>query len=318
MDLHAAPLKKKRHLLSISSLSLAEVHALFEQTRAFKEVLNRRIKKVPSLRDRTIANIFFEPSTRTRLSFELAAKRLSADVLNFNASTSALKKGESLIDTVQNILHMRIDMVVVRHSEAGVPHLLAKHIDASIINAGDGCHEHPTQALLDSFSILEKLGSLSGKRVLILGDVLHSRVALSNIRCLKLLGAEVMLCAPPTLLPPQVEEFGLEVCHDLEDALAWCDVVNVLRLQLERQKEGALPSLREYSLQYGLSRARLNKLPSWPLILHPGPINRGIEIESEVADHPTSIILQQVENGVAIRMAVLFMLGLGEEVDEEK
>ena len=298
-----------RHLLGIRDLSAEDIADIFKQAQAFKAILARPIKKVPALRDKTVANVFFEASTRTRLSFELAAKRLSADVINFTADYSAVQKGESLLDSIQNILHMRVDMVVVRHAQAGVAHFLAREVKASIINAGDGTHEHPTQALLDAFSIQERLGSLEGRRVLILGDVLHSRVALSNIFCLRKLGAEVMLCAPPTLLSPYVECLDVKVCYKLPEALAWCEVVNVLRLQLERQKRLHLPSLREYALHYGLSRMRLAACQKKPLIMHPGPMHRGVEIESSVADDPSSIILQQVENGVAIRMAVLYMIG---------
>lgn len=300
----------KKHLLGIEDLSAAAISEVFSQAQAFKSVLARPIKKVPALRDKTIANVFFEASTRTRLSFELAAKRLSADVVNFTGSHSAIQKGESLLDSVQNILHMRVDMIVVRHGQPGVAHFLARHVHASVINAGDGTHEHPTQALLDAFSIMERLGDLKGRKVLILGDVLHSRVALSNILCLRKLGAKVTLCGPPTLMPPYIEGLGVDICYDLQEALKNCEVVNVLRLQLERQQQAYVPSLREYALHYGLTRARLSALGSpVPLIMHPGPMHRGVEIESELADDPSSIILQQVENGVAIRMAVLYMLG---------
>ena len=298
----------KEHLLGIKDLSTADILDIFTQTKAFKEVLARPIKKIPALRDKTIATLFFEPSTRTRLSFELAAKRLSADVINFTATHSAIQKGESLLDSVKNILHMHVDVVVVRHSQPGVPHLLAQHLPVHIINAGDGAHEHPTQALLDAFSIMERLGSIQGRRILILGDVLHSRVALSNILCLQKLGAEVMLCGPPTLIPPHVGTLGVSVCYHLEKALAWCEAVNVLRLQVERQTQIYIPSLREYTMHYGLNKQRIEGLRSPPLILHPGPMRRGIEIDSEVAESPNSIILDQVANGVAIRMAVLYML----------
>ena len=263
---------------------------------------------MPALRDTTIANVFFEPSTRTKISFELAAKRLSADVVNFTASSSALQKGESLVDTIENILQMHVDMIVIRHKQPGVPHFLAQKVDTQIINAGDGTHEHPTQALLDAFSVVERLGSLKGCRVLLLGDVLHSRVARSNILCLQKLGAEVTLCGPATLIPPYVKELGVRLSYDLSAALTSCDVVNVLRLQTERQEQVYLPSVREYVLHYRLNKAHLVALKKQPIIMHPGPMNRGIEIESCVADDPASIILQQVENGVAIRMAVLYML----------
>ena len=301
----------RHHLLGIKELSAVQIADIFSQAHEFKQVLDRPIKKVPALRGKTIANVFFEPSTRTRISFELAAKRLSADVVNFTSSHSALQKGESLLDTVQNILHMQVDMVVVRHWQPGVPHFLAHHLRANVVNAGDGTHEHPTQALLDAFSMMERLGSLKGRRILILGDVLHSRVALSNIFCLHKLGAQVMLCGPATLMPPHVEGLGVSLCYDLREALDWCEVVYVLRLQIERQQCNYLPSIREYILHYGLSKARLSGLRESPLIMHPGPMNRGIEIESEIADDPSSIILEQVENGVAIRMAVLYILGRG-------
>ena len=300
-----------RHLLGIRELSESVIADIFAQAKEFKGVLARPIKKVPALRDTTIANVFFEPSTRTKVSFELAAKRLSADVVNFVASSSALQKGESLVDTIQNILHMRVDVVVIRHSQPGVPHFLAKEVDAQVINAGDGTHEHPTQALLDTFSMIERLGPLKGCRVLLLGDVLHSRVARSNILCLQKLGAEVTLCGPATLIPPYVEELGVSLSYDLSEALRACDVVNVLRLQTERQEQIFLPSIREYVLHYRLNRSDLLALKNRPIVMHPGPMNRGIEIESSVADDPTSIILEQVENGVAIRMAVLYMLSSG-------
>ncbi|MEX0965694.1 MAG: aspartate carbamoyltransferase catalytic subunit [Bacteroidia bacterium] len=297
-----------RHLLGIKYISRDDIEKIFTTADQFKNILNRPIKKVPSLRDITIANVFFESSTRTRLSFELAEKRLSADVINFNASGSSLSKGETLLDTVNNILAMKVDMVVIRHAYAGTPALLARHIKANIVNAGDGTHEHPTQALLDAFSLRNKLGTLEGKKVLIVGDILHSRVALSNIFCLKVLGAEVMVCGPPTLLPKFIHTLGVRVEYDLQRGLQWCDVANVLRIQLERQKEAYFPSLREYAMAYGINRKRLAQLEKPITIMHPGPINRGIEIDSDVADSEHSIILEQVENGVAIRMAVLYLL----------
>lgn len=296
------------HLLGIRNLSVSDLRLIHETAMQFKEVLNRPIKKVPSLRDITIANIFFENSTRTRLSFELAEKRLSADVINFSAGGSSVKKGESLLDTVRNILAMRVDMVVIRHSSPGVPHFLSKKIDAHIINAGDGTHEHPTQALLDTFSIREKLGSLVGKKVAIIGDVRHSRVALSNIFALQKLGASVTVCGPPTLIPKHLPALGVRVETDLKKTLDWCDVANVLRIQLERQNTKYIPSLREYALYYGINGKLLDTLDKQILIMHPGPINRGVELSGEVADSPHSIILEQVENGVAIRMAVLYLL----------
>lgn len=299
---------KTRHLLGIKSLSADEIELIFETADNFKDVLNRPIKKVPSLRDVTVANVFFENSTRTRLSFELAEKRLSADVINFSSSSSSVKKGETLLDTVNNILAMKVDMIVMRHSSPGSPHFLARHIKANIINAGDGTHEHPTQALLDTFSIREKLGSVAGKKVVIVGDILHSRVALSNIFALKKLGAEVKVCGPATLIPKHIESLGAEVELDVKKALEWCDVANVLRIQLERQKMRYFPSLREYSLYYGINKRLLDSLKKEIVIMHPGPINRGVEITSDVADSDHSIILQQVENGVAIRMAVLYLL----------
>lgn len=299
---------KSKHLLGIKTLTPEEIELIFETADNFKDVLNRPIKKVPSLRDVTIANVFFENSTRTRLSFELAEKRLSADVINFSSSSSSVKKGETLLDTVNNILAMKVDMVVMRHSSPGAPHFLAKHIDANIINAGDGTHEHPTQALLDTFSIREKLGGVAGKKVVIVGDILHSRVALSNIFALKKLGAEVKVCGPATLIPRYIESLGAEVELDVRKALEWCDVANVLRIQLERQKMRYFPSLREYSQFYGIDKGLLDSLKKQIVIMHPGPINRGVEITSDAADSEHSIILQQVENGVAIRMAVLYLL----------
>lgn len=297
-----------RHLLGIKQINEADIQRIFETADNFKAVINRPIKKVPSLRDITIANLFFENSTRTRVSFELAEKRLSADVVNFSSSSSSVSKGETLIDTVKNILSMKVDMVVMRHPKPGAHLFLSKHIDAQIINAGDGTHEHPTQALLDAFSIREKLGDVSGKKIVIVGDILHSRVALSNILCLQKLGAEVMVCGPTTLIPKYIDQLGVKVEHNLDKALAWCDVANMLRIQLERQDIKYFPSLREYSLQYGLDMERLNRLDKQITIMHPGPINRGVEISSDVADSEHSIILQQVENGVAVRMAVLYLL----------
>lgn len=297
-----------KHLLGIEPLKREDIDLIFQTADNFKQVINRPIKKVPSLRDVTIANIFFENSTRTKISFELAEKRLSADVVNFSSSSSSVKKGETLIDTVNNILAMKVDMVVMRHPAPGAHLFLSRHIDASIINAGDGTHEHPTQALLDAYSLREKMGSLEGKKILIVGDILHSRVALSNIYCLQKLGAKVRVCGPPTLLPTYIESLNLEKSYDLQDSLEWCDAVNMLRIQLERQEDKYFPSLREYSLQYGLTKSHLEKLNKEIIIMHPGPINRGVEITSEVADSEQSIILDQVENGVAIRMAVLYLL----------
>ena len=298
----------QRHLLGIKNLTRQDLELIFETADNFKDVINRPIKKVPSLRDVTIANVFFENSTRTRLSFELAEKRLSADVVNFSTSTSSVKKGETLLDTVNNILAMKVDMVVMRHASVGAPHFLAKHIKANIINAGDGTHEHPTQALLDSFSIREKLGAVEGKKIAISGDILHSRVALSNIFALKKLGAEVMVCGPPTLLPKHIASLGVIVEWDVKKALAWCDVANVLRIQLERQQIKYFPSLREYSLYYGINKKILDDLKKEIVLMHPGPVNRGVELTSDAADSHHSIILDQVENGVAIRMAVLYLL----------
>jgi len=297
-----------RHLLGIKDLNTNDIHLIFETAQTFKDVLNRPIKKVPSLRDITIANIFFENSTRTRLSFELAEKRLSADIVNFAASSSSVSKGETLIDTVNNILAMKVDMVVLRHPYPGAGVFLKNHIGAQIVNAGDGAHEHPTQALLDSFSIIERLGEIKGKKIAIIGDILHSRVALSNILCLKKLGAEVMVCGPTTLIPKHIESLGVKVEHNLLNALNWCDVANMLRIQLERQDISYFPSLREYSMLYGLNKQILDSLKKEIIIMHPGPINRGVEITSDVADSQHSIILDQVENGVAIRMAVLYLL----------
>lgn len=299
------------HLLGIKDLTAADIELIFRTADGFKEVLGRPIKKVPSLRDITIANLFFESSTRTRVSFELAEKRLSADVVNFSSSGSSVGKGETLIDTVNNILAMKVDMVVMRHPDPGAAMFLARHTDACIVNAGDGTHEHPTQALLDAYSIREKLGKVSGARVLIVGDILHSRVALSNILCLQKLGAEVMLCGPRTLMPQRIEAMGVRLEDDLDKALKWCDVANMLRIQLERQGGDGIanfPSLREYAMLYGLDLARYQRIGRDVVIMHPGPINRGVEVTSEVADHANSIILGQVENGVAIRMAVLYLL----------
>ena len=298
----------QKHLLGIKDITREDIELIFETADNFKDVINRPIKKVPSLRDVTIANVFFENSTRTRLSFELAQKRLSADVINFSASNSSVKKGETLLDTVNNILAMKVDMIVMRHASVGAPHFLAKHIKANIINAGDGTHEHPTQALLDAFSIREKLGGVSGKKIAIIGDILHSRVALSNIFALQKLGAKVMVCGPPTLLPKFIGQLGIEVEFDVKKALQWCDVANVLRIQLERQQIKYFPSLREYSLYYGINKKLLDSLKKQIVIMHPGPINRGVELSSDAADSQHSIILDQVENGVAVRMAVLYLL----------
>ena len=297
-----------KHLLGIKDLSYSDINLIFEIAEKFKEVINRPIKKVPTLRDISVANLFFENSTRTKLSFELAEKRLSTEVLNFSSSGSSLSKGESLVDTVNNILAMKVDIVVIRHPDAGAASFLSKNINASVVNAGDGSHEHPTQALLDSFSIIEKIKNIKGKNILLLGDIRHSRVALSNIFCLKKLGANVRVCGPPTLIPRDISDLGVEVSFNLEDSLRWCDVVNVLRIQLERQNLKYFPSLREYTMMYGLNTSVLDKIGKEILILHPGPINRGVEISSEVADSSHSVILSQVQNGVAIRMAVLYLL----------
>jgi len=296
------------HLTGIVDLTRQDIELILETAARFKEVINRPIKKVPSLRDITIANVFFENSTRTRLSFELAQKRLSADVVNFSAASSSVKKGETLVDTVNNILAMKVDMVVMRHPNPGAAKFLSQKIKARVVNAGDGTHEHPTQALLDAFSIQERLGSVEGKKVVIVGDILHSRVALSNIYCLQKLGAEVMVCGPSTLIPKYISELGVQVSHNLREALEWCDVANMLRIQLERQDIKYFPSLREYSQQFGLDKTLLDSLSKEIVIMHPGPINRGVEISSDVADSPQSIILDQVENGVAIRMAVIYLL----------
>ena len=297
-----------KHLLGTKYLTKGDINLIFETADHFKEVINRSIKKVPTLRDITIANIFFENSTRTKLSFELAEKRLSADIVNFSASQSSVKKGETLIDTVHNILAMKVDMVVMRHPSPGAGVFLAQHINAAIINAGDGTHEHPTQALLDAYSIREKLGTVKGKNIVIVGDILHSRVALSNIYALKLLGANVKVCGPKTLIPRHISSLGVAVETDLKKALEWCDVANMLRIQNERMDIGYFPSIREYVQQYGVNKALLESLGKKILIMHPGPINRGVEITSAVADSNQSMILDQVENGVAIRMAAIYLL----------
>ena len=298
-----------KHLLGIKDLKTEDIQLILSTATQFKEVLQRPVKKVPTLRDVTIVNLFYENSTRTRISFELAEKRLSADVVNFTVSNSSAAKGETLLDTVNNILSMKVDMVVMRHSASGAPHYLAKHIDAAIINAGDGINEHPTQALLDAFSMQEKTGKLAGLKVAIIGDIMHSRVALSNIYLLKKMGAEVMVSGPPTLIPTYLQKaMDVRVEYNIDKALAWCDVANVLRIQLERQNQPLFSSLREYNLAYGITRNRLDKLNKEIVIMHPGPINRGVEIDSNVADSPHSIILDQVENGVAVRMACLYLL----------
>lgn len=305
-----------KHLLGIKELQKQDIDSIFQTADNFKQVLQRPIKKVPALRDTTVANIFFENSTRTRISFELAEKRLSADVVNFSASGSSVSKGETLIDTVNNILAMKVDMVVMRHSASGAPWFLANHIDASIINAGDGINEHPTQALLDAFSMREKLGDLKGRRITIIGDIMHSRVALSNIYCLSKLGAEVMVAGPPTLIPKHIEELGVKVTYDVKKALQWCEVANVLRIQLERQQKPLFSTLREYSLYYGINKQMLDSLEKEIIIMHPGPINRGVELSSDAADSSQSIILDQVENGVAIRMAVIYLLSGKRDIGE--
>jgi aspartate carbamoyltransferase catalytic subunit len=298
-----------KHLLGIRELSSGDIQLILDTAKQFKDVLQRPIKKVPSLRDITIVNLFYENSTRTRISFELAEKRLSADTVNFSASGSSVSKGETLLDTVNNILSMKVDMVVMRHSATGAPHFLAKHIPAAIINAGDGINEHPTQALLDALSITEKLGSLKGKKVAIIGDIMHSRVAMSNMYLLNKMGAEITIAGPPTLIPKYLKEsFGVNVTYNVQEALEWCDVANVLRIQLERQNQVLYSSLREYNQAYGISRKLLDKIQKNILIMHPGPINRGVELDSDVADSGQSLILDQVENGVAVRMAVLYLL----------
>jgi len=298
-----------RNLLGIKDLSSSDISLILQTAEQFKEVLQRPVKKVPSLRDVTIVNLFYENSTRTRFSFELAEKRLSADVINFSASASSVSKGETLLDTVNNILSMKVDMVVMRHSASGAPHFLAKHIPAALVNAGDGINEHPTQALLDAFSIKEKIGKLEGTKVAIIGDIMHSRVAQSNIYLLKKMGADVTVCGPPTLIPKYIKEaLDVKVNYNLKETLQWCDVANVLRIQLERQNQVLFSSLREYSLAYGINKKLLDSLQKNIVIMHPGPMNRGVEIDSDVADSNQSIILQQVENGVAVRMAVLYLL----------
>ena len=298
-----------KHLLGIKDLQTEDIQLILSTATQFKEVLQRPVKKVPTLRDVTIVNLFYENSTRTRISFELAERRLSADVVNFTVSNSSAAKGETLLDTVNNILSMKVDMVVMRHSASGAPHYLSKHIDAPIINAGDGINEHPTQALLDAFSMQEQLGRIEGLKVTIIGDIMHSRVALSNIYLLKKMGAEVMVSGPPTLIPTYLQEaLGIQVEYNIDKALAWCDVANILRIQLERQNQPLFSSLREYNLAYGITKARLQKLNKEILIMHPGPINRGVEMDSDVADGQQSIILDQVENGVAVRMACLYLL----------
>ena len=296
------------NLIGVKNLNINDINLIFKTADNFKEVINRPIKKVPSLRDITIANLFFENSTRTKLSFELAEKRLSADILNFSASQSSLKKGESLIDTINNILSMKVDMIVIRHPNAGVPEFISTKVNATIINAGDGAHEHPTQALLDSYSIRESLGEIRNKNILIVGDIIHSRVALSNIFALKMQGANVKLCGPNSLMPKYINKLGVEVINNFDDALQWCDVVNMLRIQNERMNKSFFPSLREYVSLYGLNNERLDKLDREIIIMHPGPINRGVELTTEIADSKNSIILDQVENGVAIRMAVIYLL----------
>ena len=296
------------HLIGIKNLTEEDIELIFSTADNFKDVINRPIKKVPSLRDITVANLFFENSTRTKLSFELAEKRLSADVINFSSSSSSVKKGETLVDTVNNILAMKVDMVVMRHPNPGAANFLSRQVKARIVNAGDGTHEHPTQALLDSYSIREELGSVEGKKVVIVGDILHSRVALSNIYALQKQGAEVMVCGPATLLPKYISSLGVKTETNLRKALEWCDVANILRIQLERQDMAFFPSLREYSMLYGVNRQLLDSLDKEVVIMHPGPINRGVELASDVADSDQSIILQQVENGVAVRMAVLYLL----------
>ncbi|MCD2421199.1 aspartate carbamoyltransferase catalytic subunit [Niabella pedocola] len=298
-----------KHLLGIKDLTKGDISLFLDTAAQFKEVLQRPVKKVPSLRDVTIVNLFYENSTRTRISFELAEKRLSADTINFTASGSSVSKGETLLDTVNNILSMKVDMVVMRHSATGAPHFLSQHIPAAIVNAGDGINEHPTQGLLDAFSIREKIGTLNGTKVAIIGDIMHSRVAMSNMYLLTKMGAKVTVCGPPTLVPKYIEEaFGVTVNYNLQETLNWCDVANVLRIQLERQNQVLFSSLREYNLSYGISRKLLENLKKDVVIMHPGPINRGVELDSDVADSGQSIILQQVENGVAVRMAVLYLL----------
>ena len=300
----------KKDLLGIKDLSVEEIDLIFETADRFKEVLQRPIKKVPSLRHMTIANVFFENSTRTKLSFELAQKRLSADIINFSSSASSVKKGESLLDTINNILVMKVDMIVMRHPNPGASHFVAKNINASVINAGDGTHEHPTQALLDSYTIKEKLGKIKNKKIAIIGDISHSRVAISNIYALQKLGAQIMLCGPSTLIPKHISSLNVLIENNIENALKWCDVANVLRIQLERQGSNNFPSLREYSQYFGINKKLLDKIDRDIIIMHPGPINRGVEISSDIADSNNSLILDQVENGVAIRMAIMYLLSL--------
>ena len=300
----------KKDLLGIKDLSVEEIDLIFETADRFKEVLQRPIKKVPSLRHMTIANVFFENSTRTKLSFELAQKRLSADIINFSSSASSVKKGESLLDTINNILVMKVDMIVMRHPNPGASHFVAKNINASVINAGDGTHEHPTQALLDSYTIKEKLGKIKNKKIAIIGDISHSRVAISNIYALQKLGAQIMLCGPSTLIPKHISSLNILIENNIENALKWCDVANVLRIQLERQGNNNFPSLREYSQYFGINKKLLDKIDRDIIIMHPGPINRGVEISSDIADSNNSLILDQVENGVAIRMAIMYLLSL--------
>ncbi|HQV79325.1 MAG TPA: aspartate carbamoyltransferase catalytic subunit [Chitinophagales bacterium] len=297
-----------KHVIGIEHLTLDDIQLILKTATQFKEIINRPIKKVPTLRDITIANLFFENSTRTRISFELAQRRLSADVINFSSSSSSVKKGETLLDTVNNILSMKVDMIVMRHASPGAAHYLSERITAQIVNAGDGTHEHPTQALLDAYSMQEKIGDLNGKKIAIIGDIMHSRVALSNIFCLKKLGAEITLCGPTTLIPKYIDALGVNISHNIDETLQWCDVANVLRIQLERQNTKYFPSLREYALYFGVNKQRLDKLQKEIVIMHPGPINRGVELTSDVADSEHSIILDQVENGVAIRMAVMYLL----------
>jgi aspartate carbamoyltransferase catalytic subunit len=298
----------QRHLLGIKNITKEDIELIFETADQFIELLNRPVKKVPSLRDVTIVNLFFENSTRTRISFELAEKRLSADILNFSASSSSVSKGETLLDTVNNILAMKVDMIVMRHPAQGAAQFLSQHVKANIINAGDGTHEHPTQALLDAYTIRKKYGEVAGKKICIFGDISHSRVALSNIICLNKLGAKVRVCGPPTLIPKLIHTLGVEVSHNVAESLAWCDVANILRIQMERFDIKYFPSIREYSQYFGINKQLIDNLGKEVLIMHPGPINRGVEITSDVADSPNSVILDQVENGVAIRMAVLYLL----------
>lgn len=297
-----------RNLITIKELTTVDIRLILDTAKTFKEVINRPVKKVPSLRDYTIANVFFENSTRTKLSFELAQKRLSADIINFAASSSSVNKGETLIDTINNILAMKVDMIVMRHPSVGAALFLSQQVNCTIINAGDGTHEHPTQGLLDAFSIEEKLGTLAGKKIAIVGDIMHSRVALSNIFCLQKMGAEVTVCGPKTLIPKHISDLGVNVSYNLDETLNWCDVANMLRIQMERQAVSYFPSLREYSMQYGINKQKLDSLKKEIVIMHPGPINRGVEIDSDVADSKQSIILNQVENGVAVRMAATYLL----------